>query len=86
MNELDLITLLAKLDSGKGSKRIRELKRRGWLTWQVTEKGQRALDNRIDEVRCKSCGHIYRAHSDKCHVRVDQDEVCDCEEFQRDPT
>ena len=44
-SESDLMDLLGKLDSGEGGKRTGELRKRGWLTWEVTEAGKAALAN-----------------------------------------
>jgi len=41
-NEADLLDLLKKMTQD-GGKRTGELRRRGWLTWNVTDTGRRVL-------------------------------------------
>jgi hypothetical protein len=42
--EPGLLDLLRKLASGEGGTRAGELKRRGWLSWTVSDAGLAALD------------------------------------------
>lgn len=43
LSESDLMDLLGKLISGEGGRRTGELKRRGWLKWEVTDAARQAL-------------------------------------------